>query len=327
MGGDNPPRLQAMVKESFDRVQALASEARELVSAGAEMIRCAVPEASSAKKVFPYLKNLGVPLIADCHFKKETVEASLKAGFNKIRLNPGNMSEKTLMESVKLAARTGAALRLGFNTGSSPARTPEELAGFALKWDEKLKKSGFMNFLVSLKSSSAKFTVEANRFFSVYSDTPLHIGVTAAGAGTGAIIKSAAGIASLLMDGVGDTLRVSLTSSSLEEIKCARIIRDVALDSASVLNVISCPGCSRCRMDVKRVSGKFRAGLSGSDMEKPLNVALMGCEVNGPGEAKESDIGVCATKKGALLIKKGKIIRALERDDIVKELIREMRKM
>ncbi len=326
VGGSNPVRVQAMLKSSAGDASALIKEGRNLVKAGAEIIRCAVPEKGQAKKLYSILKELPVPLIADCHFTKTAAVEALDSGFDKIRVNPGNMSAQAIMDSVKKASEKKAALRLGFNTGSCRVSTPQELANIALTWDEKIKKTGFKNFVVSMKSSSVKFTVEANRFFSVYSNTPLHIGVTASGSGIEGIMKSAAGIGCLLLDGVGDTVRVSVTGDSLQEVKAARILRAIASGEPEGLEIISCPTCSRSRIDVEKISVKFRKSLSSEDFKKKLRVAIMGCEVNGPGEAKECDTGICGTRKGALLISRGKITCAVEEKEIIKKLVEEIRK-
>ncbi len=283
IGGSKPVRIQAMLKSGISDSKALLREGRRLVEAGAELIRCAVPGKGHAAEIYPILKELSVPLIADCHFTKTAALEALKAGFDKIRVNPGNMPEGAVMDAVEKTAEKGAALRLGFNTGSCSVSSPQELAKIALEWDEKIKKTGFENFVVSMKSSSVKFTVEANRFFSVYSDTPLHIGVTASGSGIEGIIKSAAGIGCLLLDGLGDTLRVSVTGDSVQEVVAARILRGIASEKPERLEIISCPACSRSRMDVGRISEKFREALSEEDFKKKLRVAIMGCEVNGPG--------------------------------------------
>ncbi|MGM0568615.1 MAG: flavodoxin-dependent (E)-4-hydroxy-3-methylbut-2-enyl-diphosphate synthase [Elusimicrobiota bacterium] len=327
VGGDNPPRVQGMLKSSLEDGKALAREAAALVEEGAQMIRCAIPRSGWAEKILPYLKEAGVPLIADCHFREEAPLEALEAGFDKVRLNPGNMREKTIMKSVEAAQKKGAALRLGFNTGSCRARSPEELASFALQWDEKIKKKDFKNFLVSMKSSSVSFSVEANRFFSAYSDTPLHVGITAAGGGEDGILKSAVGIGSLLLDSLADTLRVSITGPARDEVRIACRLRDIALGNSRKLEIISCPGCSRSRVDVAGIAEEFRKRLSPQDFNKQASIAIMGCEVNGPGEAKECDMGICGTERGALLISRGEIKGSLEKADIINRLVEEVRKL
>ncbi len=326
VGGESELRIQAMLKSDSSDGRALLSEGCSLVEAGAQMIRCAVPGKGDARKIFSHIEELGVPLIADCHFTKTAALEALEAGFDKVRVNPGNMSADSVMAAVDKAAVKSAALRLGFNTGSCSVSSPEELASLALEWDRKIQERGFNNFLVSMKSSSVKFTVEANRFFASYSDTPLHIGITATGPGMPGKVKSAAGIGCLLLDGIGDTLRVSLTESSVEEVEMARILRSISTGKPENLEIISCPGCTRRRIDVDKTVRKFQSLLKEKDFKKNLRVAIMGCEVNGPGEAKECDIGICGSRRGGLLIKKGEITGSIKDKDIAKVLLGEIRK-
>ncbi len=327
MGGSNPVRVQAMLKSPLTDMKVLFKEAEELVKCGAELIRCAIPLVKYAEIIYGTLKPLNVPLIADCHFQSRVALKTIEEGFNNVRLNPGNMSEKAIKKAVYLSAEKGIAIRLGFNSGSCNAKDGIELANLALKSDELVRNLGFENFLVSLKSSSVRDTVEANRFFSLHSDTPLHIGVTATGGSFEGIIKSSAAIGSLLLDGIGDTLRVSLTADSITEVKVACVLRDIVLKNPSRLQMISCPTCSRSRMDVRKLLKKFTEQLTEKDLKKPFKIAIMGCEVNGPGEAKECDIGICGTTKGALFIKKSKIIKSGSSAHMIKLLLKEFNKL
>jgi (E)-4-hydroxy-3-methylbut-2-enyl-diphosphate synthase len=245
VGGSNPVRVQGMIKGSLDNPEELFKEAGTMVQYGAELIRCAIPEEKYAQNVYEALKGLGVPLIADCHFQSAIAIKAVKAGFDKVRVNPGNMSASGIKEAVEIANEYNIALRLGFNSGSCNADNGLELAKLALELDEKVKNLDFNNFVVSMKSSSVRDTVDANRYFSMHSDTPLHIGITATGPRYDGIIKSAMGLGVLLMDGVGDTVRVSLTGDSLEEIKVGCFLRDLAEGGSSGLETISCPTCSR----------------------------------------------------------------------------------
>jgi (E)-4-hydroxy-3-methylbut-2-enyl-diphosphate synthase len=252
---------------------------------------------------------------------------AIEVGFKKIRLNPGNMSRDGMKEAIELAKKHDLAIRFGFNSGSCDAHGGSELARLALDLDEWIREQNFENYVISMKSSSVPDTVEANRIFSTTSDTPLHIGITATGPRYEGIIKSSAGLGSLLMDGVGDTVRVSLTGDSVEEIKVGCILRDLASGTSDRLELISCPTCSRSRIDVRNILDKFMKTLNAEDYNKPLKVAIMGCEVNGPGEAKECHIGICGMKKGGLFIKKGEIVKTVSDDDIVEFLRDELRKL
>lgn len=327
LGGSNPLRVQGMLKSSFDNTDELIQEAKCLIKAGSEIIRCALPKQEDVPRVHSALKDLDVPLVADCHFQPRIALEAIEAGFDKIRLNPGNMSEGGMKEVIALAKENDTALRFGFNSGSCKAKTGMEFAEFALKLDKWVRELDFENFLISMKSSSVPQTVEANRFFSVYSDTPLHIGITATGPMYEGIIKSSAGLGALLLDGIGDTIRVSLTGDSIEEIKVACILRDIATGVSGRLQIISCPMCSRSRIDVKTLLDEFMGKLNEEDFKRPFKVAIMGCEVNGPGEAKECDIGICGMEKGGLFIKKGEVVTSVFSDEIVDFLIGELRNL
>jgi (E)-4-hydroxy-3-methylbut-2-enyl-diphosphate synthase len=327
VGGDNPVRVQGMLKSAIDDYPALIKEGSRMIEAGAELIRCAVPHEDYAVKLYNHLKTLRVPLIADCHFKGRIAEKSLAAGFDKIRVNPGNIKEDAIIKMAGLAKKSGKALRLGFNTGSCEAGTGLELAQLALKWDKKILHAGFKNYVVSMKSSSVPDTVEANRYFSMHSDTPLHIGVTATGPEEEGIIKSSAGLGALLLDEIGDTLRVSLTGDSVNEIKLGCTLRDISTDTISGPVIISCPTCSRCRTEIKQTVKKVQKLIRETDFKKPVKIAIMGCEVNGPGEAKSADIGICGTAKGGLIIKGGDIIGTVTPDNMIEKLMEELKKL
>ncbi|NLB34974.1 MAG: flavodoxin-dependent (E)-4-hydroxy-3-methylbut-2-enyl-diphosphate synthase [Elusimicrobia bacterium] len=326
VGGGNPLRVQTMLKSPFEFPEQLFSEAEELVAAGAEMIRVAIPTVKDVG-IYSLLSELKVPLIADCHFSGDIAEKSLKAGFKKIRINPGNTSEKDIFDAFRMADSYGASIRLGFNSGSCGARDAEGIATQALDWDEKIQKAGYKNFLVSMKSSSVLDTVDANRFFSVRSDTPLHIGVTATGPRDSGILKSAVGLGALLIDGVGDTIRVSLTSDSLDEVRTAIQLKEITSGQHKGIEFISCPACSRNRINVKKTLDELMSGLTDSDKRKNISVAVMGCEVNGPGEASHCDIGLCGTRSGGLIIKKGKVMTGTKDGKVMDRLIEEIRKL
>ncbi len=327
IGGKNPIRVQGMLKSAIDNYDALLEEGRRMIEAGAELIRCAVPVQEDATKLYRHLKELEVPLIADCHFKGKIAEKALKAGFDKIRVNPGNISEESILKVAELAKKEDKALRLGFNSGSCKAEAGLELAQLALKWDKKISDTGFTNYVVSMKSSSVKDTVDANRYFSMHSVTPLHIGVTATGPQEEGVIKSSVGLGALLLDRIGDTVRVSLTGSSLKEIKIGVTLRDIATDTISKPTIISCPTCSRSHIEVRDLVRKVKEKLKKINFNKPVKIAIMGCEVNGPGEAKSADIGICGTLNGGLIIKKGEIIGSVSAGDIFDRLIKELEKL
>ncbi|MGM0441567.1 MAG: flavodoxin-dependent (E)-4-hydroxy-3-methylbut-2-enyl-diphosphate synthase [Elusimicrobiota bacterium] len=327
LGGDNPVRVQGMLKEKLDNPQKLIEEGKRMIDAGAELVRCAIPKKDIARSVYKNLKTLGVPLIADCHFQSGIGEQALEAGFEKIRVNPGNTSREGILKIVELAGKKDKAIRLGFNTGSCAAENGVELARMALEWDKEIFKTGFKNYLVSLKSSSVKDTIEANRYFSVYSDTPLHIGVTATGMKKIGLIKSSVGVGSLLMDKIGDTVRVSITGDSKKEVETGMILKELAGNNMKRLEIISCPACSRSHADVQKMVNKFTDKLKKEDFKRPYKIAIMGCEVNGPGEAKEADIGICYTRKGSLFISEGNIEGKIKRGEELSKLLEYLRKL
>ncbi|MFW6134511.1 MAG: flavodoxin-dependent (E)-4-hydroxy-3-methylbut-2-enyl-diphosphate synthase [Elusimicrobiota bacterium] len=327
LGGDNPVRIQGMLKSGLENKDTLYREGKKLVEFGAELIRCAIPGEKYAEPVYKIINKLGVPVIADCHFQKKIVIKAIQTGFDKVRVNPGNMSKQAIFEVMNTAEEKDTAVRIGFNTGSWKCDSGADLASDALQWDKWLLKRGFRNYIFSLKSSSVKETVDANRMFSMHSDTPLHIGITATGPIYEGRIKSCAGLGCLLLDGIGDTIRVSLTGSSAEEVRVAKCLRNISSEKPTDLEIISCPTCSRSRIEVENLVTKFCKSLSKKDYSKPYKVAIMGCEVNGPGEASACDIGVCGTKKGALLIRKGKVISNIDEDDLVQVLRKELKKL
>ncbi len=326
LGGENPVRVQGMLKGNLNNHRDLFKEGQKMVNSGADLIRCAIPKGGLAGSVYRNLKKLGVPLIADCHFRAGLGKEALESGFEKIRVNPGNTSKEGILEIVQMAHQKKKALRLGFNTGSCSASTGVDLAQLALEWDKEVSETGFRNYLVSLKSSSVKETIEANRYFSVYSDTPLHVGVTATGMKELGMIKSSMGIGALLNDGIGDTVRVSITGSSIKEVKTGIILKELANDKLKRLEIISCPACSRAHADVAEMVEKFSKKLSQEDFKREYKIAIMGCEVNGPGEAKEADFGICYTRKGSLLISRGNIKEKLESGKELSKLVKLLHK-
>jgi len=327
IGGENPVAVQGMLKAPLDEPDILRREAADLAAAGAELIRCAIPDKKSALDVRSLLSGIGVPLIADCHFQPEIAMAAVRAGYEKVRVNPGNTGYKSLLDVIELAEKTGTAMRFGFNSGSCGAHSAMEIAEMALEWDARIRDTGYRRFVISMKSSSVTDTVDANRYFSTRSDTPLHIGITATGPPVEGTIKSAMGLGTLLLEGIGDTIRVSLTGDSLREIEVGVILRSIAEGSGGNLEIISCPTCSRCRIDVVKVLDDFTALLSEDDLKRPFKVAIMGCEVNGPGEASAADIGICGTRSGGILIRRGDILGRIEPGALAQELLKRLREL
>lgn len=287
-----------------------------------------------AVKLIPAIKEkVGIPLVADIHFDYKLALAAAEAGVDKIRINPGNIGG---LDRVKLVADScrqhGVPIRVGVNSGSlekdilekfgSP--TPEALVESALRHVKILEQFDFDNIVISIKSSDVKTMIESYRLASIRCSYPLHLGVTEAGTERMGIIKSAVGIGSLLADGIGETIRVSLTGDPLKEVSAAKDILK-AVGKGSGVELVSCPTCGRTRIDLVRAASMIEDAVR--DIDKNVKVAVMGCVVNGPGEAMEADIGIAGGDKCAVIFKKGKVLRKISEDEIVPELLKEIEKL
>ena len=314
------------------------SQIRALESAGCDIVRLAVPDVEAAK-TFSRLRAEGVriPLVADIHFDYKIALAAIAEGADKVRINPGNIGSREKIREVVRAARDGGIpIRIGVNSGSLEehilkkygAPTAEALAESALYHASFLSDEGFCDIVLSVKASDVKTMIEANRILAARTDYPLHLGVTEAGARTRAIVKSSIGIGTLLAEGIGDTVRVSLTDDPTEEIRAAKNILSALGIGKRTLDVVACPTCGRTKISLISLLREFeerceRGGYSDLD----IKVALMGCAVNGPGEAREADIGIAGGDSSGLLFKKGKIIRKIPEDRLIDELFLEIDEM
>ncbi|NCC68537.1 MAG: flavodoxin-dependent (E)-4-hydroxy-3-methylbut-2-enyl-diphosphate synthase, partial [Clostridia bacterium] len=297
IGGASPISVQSMCNTKTEDVEATLAQIEALSKAGCDVVRLAVPNEKAARALTDIRKNCKIPLVADIHFNYKLALSAIEAGFDKIRINPGNIGST---EKVKLVAdackANGVPIRIGVNSGSlekdlleEVGPTPEALCESAMRHVRILEDLNFDDICISIKSSDVADTVAAYRLMSVMTNYPLHLGVTETGTPYMGIIKSAAGIGSLLMDGIGSTIRVSLTADPIEEVKAGlSILKAVGLRRAGV-NIISCPTCGRTNIDLIGTAAKVEELLK--DIKKPLTVAVMGCAVNGIGEAKEADIG------------------------------------
>ena len=320
-------------------VEATYRQIKALEDVGCDIVRLAVPDIAAAS-TFAELKARGItiPLVADMHFDYKIALASIEAGADKIRINPGNIGKRENTEAVVKACRErGIPIRIGVNSGSveksilakygSP--TAEALAESALYHARILEELDFFDIALSVKASDVMTMVGANRILASACDYPIHIGVTEAGAGQRATVKSSIGIGALLTEGIGDTVRVSLTDNPVEEIRAARDILSVlGLTDDVGMDIVSCPTCGRTKIDLIKLVGEFerRARLEGLD-KKNIKVALMGCVVNGPGEAREADIGIAGGIGEGLIFKKGETLRKVKEDRLVDELIEEIKRM
>jgi len=331
IGGNNPIVVQSMTSTKTRNVEETLEQIKRLYEAGCEIVRVAVPTEEDAEALGEIVKNSPVPIIADIHFKYTLALLSMEKGAQGIRINPGNIGDEgKVKEIVEEAKRKGVAIRIGVNGGSlekdllekygSP--TAEALAESALRWSEKFERWGFTNFKVSIKGSDVRTCVEANRIFAQKTDIPLHIGITEAGFGESGVIKSSVGIGILLYLGIGDTLRVSLTGDPVEEVEVAyQILNSLGLRKRGV-EIISCPTCGRIEVDLPKVVKEVKEKLK--KVKTPLKVAVMGCVVNGPGEAKEADVGLACGKGRALLFRKGIVVKTVKEEEMVEALLKEI---
>lgn len=333
IGGENPVAVQSMLNIPVSDVEGNVQQAKRLENAGCQLIRVTVPTAQDAGIVTALKKAVNVPIVADIHFDYRAALACVDAGVDKIRINPGNIGSDERVRLVAQACKEhGIPIRIGVNGGSLEKDilakygkvTPEALVESALYHVSLLEKHDFHDIVISIKSSNVPIMMQAYRLLSEKCDYPLHIGVTEAGTYRMGLIKSAMGIGGLLMEGIGDTLRVSLTDDPEKEVQAGYDILRAAGHFVAGPEVISCPTCGRTNIAVAQIAEEVEQRLRGC--KKQLKVAVMGCVVNGPGEAKEADIGIAGGKDCAMLFVKGKQIRML-RSDIVGQLCEEIEKL
>jgi len=337
VGGDAPITVQSMTNTDTHDIDATIAQVKRLEDAGCDIIRLAAPDIEAAE-TFTALKDAGIriPLVADIHFDYRIALACVKAGADKIRINPGNIGAPERVKAVAEACgNAGIPIRIGVNSGSVEKRllekyggvTPEALCVSAYEQAQMLENFGFGNILISIKASDVSGTVEANRMLAERCDYPLHVGVTEAGTRHMGIIKSAAGIGSLLLDGIGDTLRVSLTDDPVHEVTEGIAILKALGIRREGISLVSCPTCGRTKIDLIALVDEFERKTASLRLSKPIKVALMGCVVNGPGEAREADIGIAGGRGEAVLFKHGEIVRKLPEEGIVDVLISEIIKL
>ncbi len=331
IGGGNPILIQSMTNTKTENVQETVRQIQELERTGCEIIRCAVPTMEAAKAIAQIKRQISIPLVADIHFDSRLAIAAIENGADKIRINPGNIGGRERLQSVVTAAKErGIPIRVGVNSGSLEKHlveryggvTAEGLAQSALDKVRMIEQMGYENLVISIKSSDVPMCVRAHELLAPRTDYPLHIGITESGTLLAGNIKSAVGLGILLHQGIGDTIRVSLTGDPVEEIRSARLIlRTLGLRRTGI-EVVSCPTCGRTQIDLIGLANQVEKMVE--DIPLNLKVAVMGCAVNGPGEAKEADIGIAGGVCEGLLIKKGKIIRKLPEEELVSALREEL---
>ncbi|MBF0224906.1 MAG: flavodoxin-dependent (E)-4-hydroxy-3-methylbut-2-enyl-diphosphate synthase [Desulfobacterales bacterium] len=331
IGGNSDISIQSMTNTYTQDVKSTVDQIKRLEKAGCEIIRVAVPDMESTKSISSIKKEISIPIIADIHFDFRLAIASAKSGADGLRINPGNIGSKDKIKSVVSCAKDyNIPIRVGVNSGSIEkdilkkykGATPEAMVESALRNVELLTSVGFDNLKISLKASDVSRTIEAYRQLSLKADFPLHVGVTEAGSLFPGIVKSSLGIGTLLLEGIGDTIRVSLTRDPIEEVRVGyEILKALNIRNRGV-EIISCPTCGRCKINLFEIVEQVENALMFKSI--PIKVAIMGCVVNGPGEAKEADIGIAGGDGIGILFKKGKIIKKVPQIELIKVLLTEI---
>ncbi len=334
IGGGAPVSIQSMTNTRTSDVEATAAQICALREAGCDLVRLAVPDMAAADAISAIKARIGIPLVADIHYDWRLAIACMRNGADKIRLNPGNIGGTDRVREVASVARElHVPIRVGVNAGSLEKGLleryggicPEALVESAMSHVRTLEAQDFGDIIISVKSSNVPLSLAAHRLLAKETDYPLHVGITEAGTVYRGTVKSAVGIGALLLDGIGDTIRVSLTGDPVEEVRAAKeILRACGLYRKGI-EFISCPTCGRTEINLIAIAEKVEQALEG--MNVSLKVAIMGCGVNGPGEARDADIGIAGGKGGAVLFRKGEIIRKIPEGSIVEELVAEVRRM
>lgn len=333
IGGENPVVVKGMLKTSLEDRAGLCKEARDLAQEGAEIIRVAIMKERDCSLLRDLRRVAPVSFEADIHFNYLLAMRALESGFDAIRLNPLNIfKKKEVKEIVRLAKEKRIPIRVGINSGgfirnfSSPRTMAKAMVRKVVSYINWMEEEGFFDIMVSLKASDIETTIIANELFSARYKYPLHLGITATGFVEQGIVKSSLGIGLLLREGIGHALRVSLTANSQLEVRIAKYILQSLNIRSFTPEIISCPQCSRCEVDIEKIVGDFVKKLYQEKIFTPLKIAIMGCVVNGPGEAFQADIGVAFGKNRAAIFRKDKIIGYTNRECVIKDLLKEVRR-
>ena len=334
IGGGAPISVQSMTNTKTTDTNATVAQIKALVDAGCDIVRVAVPDMSAAENIYNIKNQVDVPLVADIHFDYRLALKAIEQGIDALRINPGNIGDEERVKAVVEAAKIrNIPIRIGVNAGSLDKKllakygkvTAEALVESALEHIRILEKLNFYDIKISLKAHDVPLTLDAYRLMSETVDYPLHLGITEAGTVNTGIIKSAVGIGALLAEGIGDTFRISLTGDPVNEVKVANeILKALGLKEYGP-TLISCPTCGRCNIDLPSIAEKVEQRLSG--ITKPIKVAVMGCVVNGPGEARDADIGIAGGKGEGLVFHKGEVINKVPEDKLVDALFEELDKL
>ena len=334
IGGGNPVAIQSMANTKTEDVEATVGQIKQLEAAGCEIIRCAVPTMEAAEALGKIKPKISIPLVADIHFDYRLAIAAMEHGADKIRINPGNIGDNEKVKKVvDVAKEREIPIRIGVNSGSLERDilekygkvTAEGIVESALQKVDLLEGMDYDNLVVSIKSSDVLMCIKAHELIAEKCNYPLHVGITESGTILSGNIKSAIGLGNILYQGIGDTIRVSLTGDPVEEIRSAKLIlKTLGLRKGGV-TVVSCPTCGRTRIDLISLAGQVEEMVR--DMDLDIKVAVMGCVVNGPGEAKEADIGIAGGIGEGLLIKKGEVVKKVPESELLETLRAELEKM
>lgn len=334
IGGDNPVAIQSMCNTKTSDVEATVKQILELEEAGCEIIRVAVPDMEAAEAISEIKKRIHIPLVADIHFDYRLALKAIENGVDKLRINPGNIGGEDRVKAVVEAAKAkNIPIRIGVNSGSLEKEilekygevTPEGLVESALRHVRILEKLDFYDIVISIKASNVPFSLETYSLLSKEVDYPIHLGITESGTAWSGTIKSAVGIGAILAMGIGDTIRVSLTGDCVDEVRVAKaILKDLGLRKFGI-EFVSCPTCGRTCIDLIGLANKVEERCK--NIDKDIKVAVMGCAVNGPGEAREADIGVAGGKGYGLIFKKGEILKKLPEEELLDALMEEIEKL
>ena len=332
IGGGNPVLIQSMTNTKTQDVESTVAQIKELEKAGCDIIRCAVPNMEAALAFREIKKAINIPLVADTHFDYRLAIAAMENGADKIRINPGNIgSEEKLRAVIDVAKKYQIPIRVGVNSGSLEKEilekygtvTSEALVESALNNAKLIEDMDYHNLVISIKSSNVMECIKAHELIATRTDIPLHVGITESGSLISGNIKSSVGLGIILYQGIGDTIRVSLTGNPVEEIKSAKMILKALGLRKGGAEIVSCPTCGRTDIDLIGLEEKVNKLLN-DYMELDIKVAVMGCVVNGPGEAREADLGICGGKNAGLIIKKGEIIKRLPESELLMGLKEEL---
>ncbi len=334
IGGGNPIAIQSMTNTKTEDVNATIAQILELEEAGCDIVRVAVPNENAAKAIETITKNINIPLVADIHFDYKLALMAIENGINKLRINPGNIgSEDRVRAVVEKAKAYNVPIRIGVNSGSISQENLKKYGGVNAKSMVEsasehiriLEELNFNDIVVSLKASNVPLAIETYKTFASTYNYPLHVGITEAGTLYRGTIKSSVGLGAILSSGIGDTIRVSLSDHPIKEIECAQnVLQSLNLGVYGV-EIISCPTCGRTEVPLIELANKV--DLATKNLKKPLKIAVMGCAVNGPGEAKEADIGIAGGKGEGIIFKKGKIIKKVQADKMFEALMTEINDM